>query len=72
MRWLSVPNAALQEINEGDWVRLSGTFSNDSKLTWQFAKSPRDLPPGETIYLSLGEVIVSAIERVIPGPSRPE
>jgi hypothetical protein len=63
-RRLSVPNAALQDINEGDWVRLSGSFSNESKLKWQFVKSPRDLPPGDITYLSLGEIIISAIERV--------
>ena len=63
-RRLSVPNAALQDFNRGDWVRMSGTFRNGSKVKWEYVKSPRDLPPGDITYLSLGEIIISAIERV--------
>jgi hypothetical protein len=60
----SIPNDVFLHIKEGDWVRVSGVFRDDSKLRWEFMKSPVGLPAGQSAYLSLGEITVSSLERL--------
>jgi hypothetical protein len=61
----SVPNDVFVHIKEGDWIRVSGVFRDDSRIGWEYMKSPRGLlPAGQVAFLSLGHIAVSSLETV--------
>jgi hypothetical protein len=53
----SVPGTAFQRIKDRDWVRVSGTFRDDSKPHLQYVKSSDE-------DLLLGHITISSLENL--------